>query len=222
MKVSVVIPQYKNMSLLHQVLWGLYSKCRDDIDEIIIVDDFSEDKDVYDYYDNGMMIGMFSTIKVYRQKENAGFLKTCNFGVEKASGDVVVVLSNDVRIHRNFVKVVKEIIEKDEKVLIGGKLLSGDTGWNTFDGKTFPYIEGWLVVCTKKAWEELGGFDEQYGSSDFEDVDLSTKAVSLGYTLVELGNEVSHEHPASSYGYNPEREARTKRNRELFRKKWTE
>lgn len=208
------------MSLLHQVLFDLYKHCRDDIDEIIVVDDYSQDEDLYKYYVDGMMIGMLP-VTVIKKEQNDGFLKTCNLGVREAMGDIVVVLSNDVRVLDNVAKQVKRVLEDNNRILIGNRHINYDSGWNTFDGKTYNYLEGWFLACTKDGWNELGGFDEQYGSSDFEDVDLSTTAVSKGFVLLSLDNsKIMHNHPASSYGYNPEREARTKENREKFKKKW--
>lgn len=219
MRLSVIIPQYKHYDLLHQILFDLYKHCRSDIDEVVIVDDASEDRDLDNYLSLGMGIKFFNT-KVFTNSENLGFLKTVNRGVSKSTGDIVVVLSNDVRVYKNICTEIKAILQEHDKHLIGGRLLNYDTGWNLFGDKLFQYLEGWLLACTKDAWNEFGGFDEQYGSSDYEDIDISTTALSLGYSLVELSDGVRHDHPASSYGYNPEREARTKENREKFRKKW--
>ena len=220
MKVSVVIPQYKHYDLLHQVIFDLYKYCRQDVDEIVIVDDASNDPDLDDYIKIGMGMRFFPT-RVFTNNENIGFLKTVNRGVEKASGDIVVILSNDVRIYKNICKEIKEFLQANEKLILGARLIDFNSGWNEFRGRIYQYLEGWLIACTKKAWNELGGFDERYGLSDFEDVDFSTTAIKFGYSLVELSDGARHDHPASSYGFNPEREIRTKKNRKLFEEKWT-
>ena len=66
----------------------------------------------------------------------------------------------------------------------------------------------------------MGYFDDRYAVSDFEDVDLSTTAVSLGYNLVPLNNPGLVHLGGKSIGYSPEREARTRINQEKFEEKW--
>ena len=112
-------------------------------------------------------------------------------------------MSNDVRIHGKFVSQIKEIVTNSPKSLVGGVLYSKDTGWNKFGDKIFPYLEGWLLATTVGNWKELGYFDERFSPCDFEDVDLSTTALSLGYELVPLNNPGLVHMGAGTLGYNP-------------------
>lgn len=219
MKTSIVIPQYKNMHLLHQVLFDLYQYCRDDIDEIIVVDDCSKDPDLNNYYVKGMMIGKLP-VTVLKKETNDGFLKTSNRGVQEASGDIVILLSNDVRVKDNFVKQIKDKLTISKRSIIGNRFINFDSGWNVFNDAIFCYLEGWLLACTKDAWNDIGGFDEQFGSSDYEDVDFSTTAIRKGYDLVSLDNPKITHIGGQSYGFNPKREARTNENKEKFKAKW--
>ena len=207
------------MNLLHQVLFDLYQYCREDIDEVIVVDDYSEDKDLDEYYFQGMMVKKLP-VTVIKKVEHEGFLKASNVGMREASGDIVVLLSNDVRVKDNIVKQIKETLAETPKAIIGNRFIIFDTGWNRFDGIIFPYIEGWLIACHKMYWEELGGFDEQFAPNDYEDIDFSTNARRFGFTLIGLKNEKVFHLGAQSLGYNPERESITNQNREKFRKKW--
>src|SRR3972149_1122004 len=98
-------------------------------------------------------------------------------------------------------------------------------GWNEVDinGRHYviPYAEGWLLGCTKKAWKELGGFDLDYGKYDYEDIDLTMKALELGYNIVNLNShKVKHIGGATIYKVNPNRVEITNRNRILFTEKW--
>jgi GT2 family glycosyltransferase len=221
-KLSVVIPFYNHWDLVHQSLFDLYQHCRNSLDEVLVVNDASTDDTVYQglmWWKEQKML----PLKELQLSENQRFLRASNKGMAKASGDILVLLSNDVRVKDDLCRQIINTISVEhygERVLVGGRLLGWDTGWNTFDGKTFPYLEGWLLACTKTVWKELGGFDDIYAPNDFEDVDLSTRAVSLGYSLVNLDNPRVTHIGAQSIGYNPEREAITKRNREKFRAKW--
>jgi GT2 family glycosyltransferase len=124
-----------------------------------------------------------------------------------------------VRVHKDIVPSLQSCAER--RVLLGGRLLDWNTGWNEFDGKLFPYIEGWILATSKRAWEEFGyGFDELFIPNDMEDLDLSTTARALGYSLEILPDgHVSHI-GAQTIGYGETRENITNVNKEKFRKKW--
>lgn len=216
MKVSYVIPIYDHWKLINDLLCQIYDHSLPD--EIIIVDDYSTDKETLEGI--AWWAQNYDLIKILRPAANLGFLKAANYGVSQATGDIVCLISSDVRVEDDLAKAVREIITLDPKVLIGGILYSHDTGWNCFDGRIFPYVEGWLLCCLKSAWQDIGGFDEQYCPNDFEDVDLSTTAYQKGYTLVQLANPKIRHLGGQSIGYTDERMALTVRNKEKFRAKW--
>lgn len=225
MKFSFVIPSYNHYDLLHQLLWDIYKNCSTP-HEVIIVDDASSQESFLDglswWMENGML-----PVKHIRPIENLGFLKASNKGLKEATGDIVCLVSTDVRIYKDLVIVAAALPEIEKrnqgKVLLGGRYFTQSTGWNEFDGKIFPYVEGWLLITSNDGWKELGYFDEQYVPHDFEDVDLSTTAISKGFSLAQItpdaGDVVTHI-GAQTIGYNPEREGITQRNRKIFEKKW--
>lgn len=214
MKVSVVIPFYNHWDLTHALLFDLYNYCKG-IDEVLLIDNGSTEKDGRDWWiDNGML-----PIRVLRIPENIGFLKAANYGMVEAKGDVLTLISNDVSIKENIIETIREYLRLGH-VIVGGRCLDFDTGWNTFDGKVFPYLEGWLIGCTKPTWEELGGFDDYFAPNDYEDIDFSTKAIVQGYTLVALDSPQVRHISGATIGYNPQRLALTEANRVRFKKKW--
>jgi GT2 family glycosyltransferase len=220
MKFSFVIPSYNHYHLLHQSLMDIYQKCSP-VHEVIIVDDCSTDEN---YMGGGLKWWKeqgWLNIRHVRLNENHMFLKASNIGLKKAEGDVVCLFSNDVRIYGDIVAKITEMIQDNPYRLVGGRLLDWDTGWNQFDGKVFPYLEGWLLASHRTGWKELGYFDEQFAPSDMEDVDLSTKAKQKEYELIALPSDMTFHIGGQSIGFNPEREAITLANKEKFRNKWT-
>lgn len=215
MKVSFVIPIYNNFHLINDLLCNIRDHCTPD--EIIVVDDFSTDLKTI----NGLnwWSSNFS-VKVIRPIENLGFLKASNRGLQEATGDILCLISSDVKIETDLAKIVRDLLAVDPKRLIGGVLHSHDTGWNTFDSRIYPYVEGWLLCATKEGWEDLGYFDARYAPSDYEDVDLSTTAARKGYSLYALHSEKIKHIGAATIGYTEERRQQTERNREKFREKW--
>jgi len=217
--ISIVIPFYNHYELLHSLLFDLYSKCRFRLSEVLLVNDGSTEKDVYEgisWWKKKKLL----PIRGMDMEEDVGFLRASNAGIRKASGDIIVLLSDDVKIHDDFLPQVVSTLEANPKTLMGARLLDWDTGWNTFDGKTFPYLEGWLLAATKSAWQELGGFDDRFAPNDYEDIDLSTQAAVLGYSLVPLDTDKVEHLGGRTIGYSVEREAITKTNQRKFKEKW--
>lgn len=225
--VSIVIPFYNRWDLTHARLMELYKFAPDNC-EIILVDDASTDVEI----GGGIVWWQKNTnrhsIRYHRNDENVGFGKSHNNGAKLAKGKYLILLSNDVVINDNFIGDITTLIGDDDKLLVAGRIVDWAGGWNEIDcdnGRHYviPYAEGWLIGCTKVAWKSLGGFDPIYGKFDYEDIDLSLTALSLGYNITNLhSNKVKHISGATIYRLYPDRMEITKRNRELFVQKWKE
>lgn len=216
--VSIVIPAFNHYDLLHQVLFDIYKNCNS-VNEVVVVNDASTETDVItglDWWKHGGML----PVREIRSQTNKGFLLSANVGLMKATGDIKILLSTDVRVKGDLVQAVSLALKENPKRLVGGIIYSQDTGWNKFGKKIFPYVEGWLLATIADGWEALGYLDAIYVPNDFEDVDLSTKALSMGYELVTVPEGTAIHMGGGSIGYSPEREALTKINQRKFKDKW--
>jgi GT2 family glycosyltransferase len=212
--------------LTHQRLMDLY-KFAPDYCEIILIDDASTEPDCASgiaWWQKTDFIR--HKIRYYKNPENVGFGQSNNNGYKLAKGTYLIFLSNDVMVSGDFITDIVDLIGKDNKMLIGGRIVDWAGGWNEFDinGKHYviPYAEGWLLGCTKIAWKGLGGFDvATYGKFDYEDLDLSTKALSLGYNIVGLNsNKLNHLGSQTISKLNIDRQSITEHNRKVFIDKW--
>jgi GT2 family glycosyltransferase len=216
MTVSVVIPTYNNYSGLHQLLFDLYKNC-ELIEEVIVVDDASPNPEVQKGLEWWKSTNMLP-LEVVTLRENMGFLRASNLGMSRhAVENTICLISTDVRVFGDIVSYVKQV---PPQILIGGRVLDFDTGWNTFGGKIYPYVEGWCLCAHRDLWETCGFFDERYAPNDFEDVDLSTTAISLDYHLKQFPDGYVQHEGGKSIGYSSSREELTKTNREKFSRKW--
>ena len=227
-KVHIIIPIYNQWLLVHALLWKLQKLERDTLSSIYLINDCSPDAEVaggMKWWTN--QYGSKFPIYAINNEENLGFLKTSNLGLQMVAGldstlpeDILILLNTDVQVNGKFIYQIKDIIAGNPKSLIGGNLYNHNTGWNSFNGRIFPYLEGWLLATTVSNWAELGYFDERYSPNDMEDIDLSTEAIKKGYEIVPLNNPMLCHLGAQSLGYTEKRQAITMKNKEKFRKKW--
>ncbi len=221
MLVSIIIPFYNNWTLTHQRMMELNNHVQTPC-EIVLVNDASTEEGI----DGGVawwqkFSGIKHTVRYVKSEENHGFGYSMNLGARKAIGDIVILLSNDVLVFSDFVTEIVTLLQENPRYFIGGEVLIGDTGWNVINNTIIPYANGWLIACTKEAWEDIGGFDLRYGKFDFEDVDISATAIHKGYDLVALTkSKLRHIGGATIYPLYGNRMEITKKNRELFVEKW--
>lgn len=221
-KKTIVIPTYGRWDLTGNLLRQLKEHEANNINEIVVVDDFPDNMQTKEGVDS---FAEYLPVSLLSLEENMGFTLASNRGLQLvtdtlAERKVVFLISNDVQILGKFIDQAVEILTSPRRSFVGNRHISFDTGWNTFDGKTFDYLEGYFLACTADGWRDLGYFDPNYAPYDYEDIDISTTAKVKGYKLVSLNSPVIRHNNGGTLGFSPKREAITNRNKEYFRRKW--
>lgn len=112
MKISLICPVFnerKNLENLTLVL-----KKTDFLDEIIFVDDGSTDGS-FEFLKN-----LGGKIKVFRFRENKGKGQALSYGIERASGEILVFIDSDlIGLRRDHLKSLVLPLLKKKKVVIG-------------------------------------------------------------------------------------------------------
>lgn len=222
--ISVIIPFYGKWELTHQRLMDLWKWVQTPL-EIILVNDCSQDSTIKGGIAWWQKSPIHHTIKYVENPKNIGFGGSHNRGAKAATGDILIFLSNDVMIRKDFVSPIVAVVKENSNVIIGGRIVYWDSGWNTIQmlGKKVivPYPEGWLVACTREMWERIGGWDRRYGRFDYEDVDLGAWAAYNDVDLVGLNMPELHHISGATIGeVAPNREEYTKKNQQVFIEKW--
>lgn len=210
MKISIIIPNYNGKELLKKNLPSVIRaslNTKNNISEIIIVDDGSEDTSV-DFLTKNYK----NQIKLIKHTKNRGFSSAVNTGVRSSYGDLIVLLNTDVTPSENFLEDVIPLFS-DEKVF---SVSFHERGYGfakgSFDGyvnlsmgneskkvEDSFYANGGSAAFRKSTWKDLGGLDENLLFPYYwEDVDLCYRASKRGYqNLWAPDSDVTHQHEST-------------------------
>lgn len=218
---SIILPFYNRWDLTLKSLKDLYDHTPEN-SEVILVNDASTDSKIAGGIGFWQQKVFKERLRYVRNETNLGFGGSHNRGATFAKGDILVFLSNDVLIYSPFVQEIEQIIDENPNVLIGGEIIDFPSGWNDIDDVYIPYCNGWLIACTKDVWSMIGGWDSLYSKMDYEDIDVSLTALSLGIELRALKkSKLKHLGGQTIASLGIDRQAATLVNREKFREKWS-
>ncbi len=211
-KVSIIIPVYGQLSYTLNCLKALAKFPPAVTFEIIIIDDCSPDN-------TSEVLSSVSGLRYYRNENNLGFLKSCNYAATLARGEYLVFLNNDTcplpgwldrllqtfTVHQNVGLVGAKLVYPDCRLQEAGGLIWSDaSGLNCgrLSSADHPdynftravdYCSGAAIMVPQKIWQEVGGFDLQFAPAYYEDTDLAFSIRQAGYqTLYQPQAEVIH------------------------------
>ncbi len=224
MRVSLIIPTFNGLSLLQKHLPALLAAEGVSEAELIVADDGSSDGTV------GWLRQNVPQARVIALPANGGFSRACNAAIAASTGDVLVLLNNDVAVEKDFLAPLLRPLRDDptvfavnSKILLPGKSMldEGEKTGGFHNGifyvdcrhdparrsaTTAPtlYATACAAAYRRSMVEQLGGFDELYSPCYWEDVDLSYRALKRGWkVLYEPQSVVYHEHETTTARLDP-------------------
>lgn len=201
LKVSIVIPNYNGRKIIKEcvdaVLRSDYSNL-----EIIIVDNGSTDGS-YEYLQEEY--GDNEQVKILRLEKNVFFTGANNYGAQHATGEKILLTSNDIVLNKNCIKELVVLAKKDRKHLVQPKIMSfwqkdvidnvggvyrwpglgfgrghGEKNEGQYDGNArLDFASSTTFMIDRRFFLKLGGQDDWY-KFYYEDVDLSLRAKKQG------------------------------------------
>ncbi len=199
-RVSVVIPNWNGLEYLKICLPSLKKQTYLDR-EVIVIDNGSSDGSVQYIKDK------FPEIKLVVLARNVGFAPAVNVGVNKSTGQYIVLINNDTKVDRNCLKYLVQAAQDHPEVgMVAAKMLNfyqpdridstGDyidvvghannIGLGQRDGPEFNLAGNVFLVTgggglfKREVFDRIGLFDEDYFAY-FEDVDLCLRAQMVGF-----------------------------------------
>ncbi len=202
-KSTIVIPNYNGIKYIEACLDSIYGGTTADV-EVIMVDNASTDGSL------SLVEEKFPQVRIIRNSENTGFSVAVNQGIKASLTPYVILLNNDTRVDKTFVREMERILDEDKENKVfsaAARLISLYDKEKTDDAGDFYCAFGWafargkgkdpsryeknvqiFAACAGAAIyrrallsaEEVGLFDEEHFAY-LEDIDIGYRARIRGY-----------------------------------------
>ncbi len=249
--ISIVIPNKDHIDDLKRCITSIKEKSTYDNYEIIIVENNSKSKEIFDYYKEIEC----DNIKIIRYEGGFNYSKICNLGVSKAEGEYILLLNNDVQVITvNWLEEMLMYAQRSDVGAVGAKLYYENktiqhagvviglgahrTAGHTHYGQSrenlgymgrlcyaqnVSAVTGACLMVKKSLYEKVGGLDESFEVS-LNDVDLCLKLRHEGLLNVFTPFAELYHFESISRGLddNGEKAKRYEKESARFREKWKE
>lgn len=188
----------------------------------------------------------FPLVKVIHNQDQRGFSASMNQGIRTAKGDYFILLNNDTLPSYNWARnLIRPLIKIPRCGLVGPKSnsvipqqkiqieltkikdifqFSKRFNRHSQPNKWTPLdrLSGFCLALSRKAFKDVGFFDENYGMGYYEDVDYAYRVRLEGYQCILAGDTYVHHFGGKSFTVDGEnwRIQLSNENREYFIKKW--
>ena len=238
MTVSFIIPLYNCLALTQAMVASLQATMPGDITpEIILVDDGSTDGT------RSWLRTLAAPFRVVLNETNLGYAGANNRGAAVATGEILVLLNNDLVLTRRWLEpmlaahhqlgsragVVGNVQRRVDDSLVdhSGVFInykgkpehkrSLRPGWIRWMNPIVRVaaVTGACALISRDLWEKLGGFDERFANGG-EDVDFCFRVAREGRVNVVALRSVIRHHVSAS----PGRKLRDEENSRRLAQKW--
>lgn len=247
--ISIIIPNKDHISDLEVCINSIYNKSTYKNFEILIIENNSEDKETFEYYEK--IQNKHNNLKVIYYKDKFNYSRINNFGVKHCTGEYILLLNNDVEVLvDNWLEEMLMFAQREDVGAVGCKLyypndtiqhagvivgLGGVAGHShkNYDRDSSGYmfrlnVAQNMSACTaaclmirKSIFEEVNGFDEKFEVA-FNDIDLCLKIRKIGKLIIYTPYSELYHYESISRGNEdtPEKIKRFQGEIKRFKDKW--
>lgn len=162
---------------------------------------------------------------------NLGVAPAWNQGLRAATGKTIGILNNDILVTRGWYRSLLWAIEHHKLGLVSPYAANGkldyelETRAHFFThknlGKLWPDYDFCAVVLTRKTFEQIGFFDENYLVGGYEDQDYAYRMRAAGIRYGVSGAAFIHHFGSQTLGEFKKRgDKHAAHNRDYFASKW--
>ncbi len=210
--VSIIIPTKDKKDLLEKCIFSILNKTSYKNFEIIIINNNSEQKETYDFFDF-LAKTYKDKIKIIDYNIPFNWSALNNYTAQYAEGDFYLFLNNDVEvINEDWLDEMVSHMAKKDVGIVGAKLYyPNDTiqhagvilGIHGVAGHIYRYsnksesgyfgrlllvqelsaVTGACMLVKKEAFEKVNGFDESFAVA-FNDIDFCIRVREAGYKII--------------------------------------
>ena len=235
-KISVIIPVYNALEDVKLCLESLLKNFNFELGDICLINDCSNEETTEFL---NIFAKIHENIKILNNKENLGFVKTCNRGMQLAQGDIVVLLNSDTQIPAEFCERIIKCFKSNDNIGIASPISSCSCTFYiempqnyTIEKMNkllrekhqcvYPTIhaaEGYCFCIRKSVINQQGYLDEIYGKGYHEEVDYAYRAITNGWKNVLIDDLYVYHKRQASFGAET-REKLIQQNNPIFKERW--
>lgn len=248
--VSIIIANRNHKSDLERCISSIMDKSTYDNYEIIVVENNSNEDEIFQYYED---IARHPKISVVKYAGDFNYSAINNLGEKSAKGEYILLLNNDVEvISPDWLEELLMYATREDVGAVGAKLYYDDytiqhagivigLGAHRTAGHTHykvpkenvgymgrlcyaqdvTAVTGACLMVSKKLYDELGGLDENFAVA-LNDVDFCMRIREKGYLNVFTPFAELFHYESKSRGSDMDGEgaARYRKESDDFKKKW--
>lgn len=250
--ISIIIANKDHVEDLKRCVSSIFEKSTYENFEIIIVENGSTQKSIFDYYEE---LSENSKIKIVTYEGDFNYSAVNNLGVKHAAGDYILLLNNDTQVITvNWIEELLMYAQREDVGAVGAKLYYGDktiqhagvvlalgahrtAGHSHYKqhrdnlgymgrlcyAQNVSAVTGACLLVKKTLFDQVGGLEEDFAIS-LNDVDFCLKLRQKGYLNVFTPFAELYHFESISRGLDDrgEKAKRYERESSDFRKKWQE
>ena len=247
--ISIIIPNKDHIDDLDLCITSIEEKSTWKNYEILVVENNSEQKDTFVYYEE--LQRRYNNVRILTWKKEFNYSAINNFAVRESRGEYLLFLNNDVEIITpSWMEEMLQICQQKGVGMVGAKLYYPDDtiqhagvvlGLGGIAGhimckanrdeigymgrlvsvQEISAVTAACMMMKASAFCDAGGFDEELRVA-FNDIDLCMQVRSMGEKIVFTPYAELYHYESKSRGYEdtPEKQLRFKGEIETFQSKW--
>ncbi|MBC7987565.1 MAG: glycosyltransferase [Sphingomonadaceae bacterium] len=244
-RVSVIVPAHNQYAATFVCLASLLFARNEAAFEVIAVDDGSSDRTAEE-------LAAHEGITVVTNEAALGFIGACKSGVEKARGEYLLFLNNDVEVTAGWIDELLAAFDifpgtgaAASKLLFpdgqlqdaGGLIWQNGAPWNygrrqnaaepRFSySRDADYLSGAALITPREVWDRIGGFADELRPAYYEDTWYSFAVREIGLRTIYCATSLVYHVGGVTGGTDVETETGHKRFQKLnepkFRRRWAD